>query len=111
MMGNVVENLVIGGGPAGAMAALRLAQAGREVLLVERERGAHHKVCGEFLSREAIEYLGQIGIDPHARGGAPIERVQLSVGRKTVKSVLPFKALSLSRKVLDEAMLGKAAAN
>ena len=41
-----VDHLVIGGGPAGAMAAVRLAQAGREVALVEKEAGAHHKVCG-----------------------------------------------------------------
>ena len=46
----MVENLVIGGGLSGAMAGLRLAQAGREVVLLERERKSHHKVCGEFLS-------------------------------------------------------------
>jgi len=48
------ENLVVGGGLAGAMAGLRLARAGRSVVLLEKEPGAHHKVCGEFLSPEAV---------------------------------------------------------
>ena len=36
-MDNHVENLVIGGGPGGYVAAIRLGQLGRETMLVERE--------------------------------------------------------------------------
>ena len=50
-LAKTADHLVIGGGLAGSMVALRLAAAGREVTLLERERTAHHKVCGEFLSR------------------------------------------------------------
>ena len=39
-------HLVIGGGLAGSMVAVRLAAAGREITLLERERTSHHKVCG-----------------------------------------------------------------
>ena len=42
--------LVIGGGLAGAAAAVHLAGAGRDVCLLERTTGPHDKVCGEFLS-------------------------------------------------------------
>ena len=49
------EILVAGGGLAGGAAALALAQAGREVLLLEREAAAKDKVCGEFLSVEACD--------------------------------------------------------
>jgi flavin-dependent dehydrogenase len=103
-----VENLVIGGGPAGAMVALRLATAGREVTIVEKGRAAHHKVCGEFLSREAVEYLRLAGVEPCEFGAVPVRRVSLSSGGRTVESVLPFRALSLSRYVLDEVMLVRA---
>ena len=108
-MRNAVENLVIGGGPAGSMLAARLAAAGREVVLLEKERTAHDKVCGEFLSREAVEYLEQLGIRPRELGANSIERVCMHTGRITTEAKLPFTAMSLSRRVMDEAMLAKAA--
>ena len=103
------DHLVIGGGPAGSMVALRLAAAGRGVVLVEKERVAHHKVCGEFLSREAVHYLRQIEIEPTALGATVIGNVRLAAGSRIVASPLPFPALSLSRHVLDEALLVRAA--
>ena len=103
-----VDNLVIGGGLAGAMVAQRLAAAGRSVTVLEKERSAHHKVCGEFLSREAVDYLRQVGVDPLALGAVSIRFVRLSSNRKVVESALPFTALSLSRFALDQAMLARA---
>ncbi len=104
-----VDNLIIGGGPAGSMLALHLAAAGRRVTLVEREPAAHDKVCGEFLSREAVHYLRGVGLDPLALGAQTIRTVRLSSGDKVVSSPLPFEALSLSRRTLDEALLARAA--
>ena len=46
------ECLVIGGGLAGSMAALRLARAGRPVLLVEREPRRHAKSAASFCRRK-----------------------------------------------------------
>src|SRR5579859_2992821 len=103
-----VENLVIGGGLAGSMVAMRLAAAGREVVLIEKEREPHHKVCGEFLSGEAIHYLRQAGIEPVDLGAHPIQRVRLHSGARNVAARLPFTALSLSRRILDESLLVKA---
>ncbi len=103
-----VDNLVIGGGLAGSMVAIRLAAAGREVLLLEKEREPHHKVCGEFLSAEAIHYLRHAGIDPLVLGAHVIKRVRLHSGARSVEARLPFTALSLSRRILDESLLLKA---
>jgi menaquinone-9 beta-reductase len=105
--GRFADDLVIGGGPAGSVAALRLAAAGRRVILVERECHAHHKVCGEFLSREAVHYLHQFGIAPLALGAEAIHTLRLSSGRKVVAAALPFQALSFSRALLDEALLAR----
>lgn len=102
------ECLVIGGGLAGSMAALRLARAGRQVMLVEREVAAHAKVCGEFLSPEAVAYLRQAGVDPLALGAASIGRLRVLKGRRAIEVELPFPALSLSRSALDEALLERA---
>jgi flavin-dependent dehydrogenase len=103
-----VDHLVIGGGPAGSMVAMRLAEAGREVLLLEKERTAHHKVCGEFLSREAVGYLSQCGVALPNLAAAVIDTVRLSAGGRVVEAALPFPARSLSRRVLDAAMLSRA---
>lgn len=108
-MSSSVEQLVIGGGPAGSMLAMRLAAVGKKVVLLEKEQEAHHKVCGEFLSQEAIEYLDQLGVDPAQLGAAPIRHVRLHAGHKTSEEKLPFTAMSLSRRVLDEALLTRAA--
>ncbi len=106
-----VDHLVIGGGPAGAMVALRLASAGRDVLLIEKESGPHDKVCGEFLSREALDYLHQAGVSPLDLGAATIRTLRLSAGSKTITASLPFEAISLSRHVLDAALLARAEEN
>lgn len=106
----MIDALVVGGGLAGAAAAARLAGAGREIVLLERERGPHDKVCGEFLSREAGLYLARLGLDLEALGAVPIDAVRLAHRATLAEVALPFPALSLSRRVLDEALLARAAA-
>ena len=57
------EVLILGGGVAGCAASIALARKGRSVTLIEREPTSRHKVCGEFLSGEALEDLHALGID------------------------------------------------
>jgi len=67
-----VDNLVIGGGLACSMVAIGLATAGRQMTLLEKKSAASHKVCGEFLSPEAVGYLNQVKINPLDLGAAAI---------------------------------------
>ena len=97
--------LVIGGGLAGSMAALELARGGRPVTLLEKSKGPHHKVCGEFLSHESLHYLKRHGIDPIASGGVPIRSIRLVTQHFTRETDLPFEACSLTRRKLDEDLL------
>jgi menaquinone-9 beta-reductase len=104
----VREHMIVGGGLGGAMSALQLARAGRDVVLFEKERTAHHKVCGEFLSPEAVGYLRDAGMDLLGLGAVEISRVRLSARRRVIETDLPFRALSLSRHIVDEALLNQA---
>ena len=102
--------LVIGGGVAGCAAAIALSRAGRRVTLIEREPKPRHKVCGEFLSGEALEDLEALGVDVAALGAVPIDYVRLAAARRAAEAPLPFPAASLTRKTLDTALIGEAVA-
>lgn len=102
------EALIVGGGPSGTRLAIDLAQAGRSVVLIEKTREAHHKVCGEFLSPECVPFLRQAGIDPEELGAQSIHSVRLAARDVIAEVRLPAPALSLTRRTLDEALLQRA---
>ena len=109
-MSQMRSPLIIGGGLAGAAAGIDLARSGHRPLLLEREAGPHDKICGEFLSGEAVAALAGLGVDARRLGAVPITRVEINAGHRQAAAALPFPALSLSRRVLDEAMLDRASA-
>lgn len=110
-MKTMVQALVVGGGIAGGTVAALLARAGREVTLIERKDTPHDKVCGEFMSYEAVRYLRSLGIDFAALGAAPISKVNVYTPTAAVGARLPFAAVSVSRRALDEAILLAASAS
>ncbi len=95
---------------AGCAASIALSRKGRSVTLIEREPTPRHKVCGEFLSTEALEDLRALGIDVAALGAMPIDYVRLAASGRAAEAPLPFPAASLTRKTLDTALLGEAIA-
>jgi flavin-dependent dehydrogenase len=104
------EVLILGGGVAGCAASIALARKGRRVTLIERESTPRHKVCGEFLSGEALEDLHALGIDVASLGAVPINYVRLAAARRAAEAPLPFPAASLTRKALDTALIAEAIA-
>lgn len=104
------EPLIIGGGPAGTAAAIRLSEAGYEPRLIERCAGPTDKVCGDFLGADAITRLRALGVDPASLGAVPIRRLRLVHRDRVTEAELPFSAVGLSRRVLDEALLRRAEA-
>ena len=78
-------------------------------MLFEKEKAAHDKVCGEFMSQEGADYLAALGLSAQSLGSLPIRHVRLVRRRGALTKALPFEAQSLSRRVLDEAILKQAA--
>jgi flavin-dependent dehydrogenase len=104
-----VPCIVVGGGLAGAACALELARNGCRVVILERTRTAHHKVCGEFLSVEAQALISHLGLDIWKLGATEINSFHLVCGADFPAVGLPFRAAGLSRFRLDEALLQAAA--
>jgi flavin-dependent dehydrogenase len=100
--------LIIGGGPAGAAAAIGLARAGTAPRLVERTSGPHDTVCGAFLGWDSLAALARLGVDPAALGAHPIGRLRLFGAGREVETRLPRPAAGLSRRCLDEILLQRA---
>ncbi len=59
-----VDVAIIGGGPAGAAAAIRLAEAGASVVVFEKGSPGRDKVCGDGLTPRAVLALEELDISP-----------------------------------------------
>ena len=97
--------LIVGGGPAGAAAAIALAGRGGSPLLLERSTGAHDVVCGGFMGWDALAALERLGIDVEALGAQRIDNLLLVAGERSALLALPRAAAGLSRQKLDAALL------
>ncbi|MDN3353996.1 geranylgeranyl reductase family protein [Actinomadura sp. DC4] len=60
--------IVVGAGPAGSATAYHLAQAGLDVLLLEKTSFPREKVCGDGLTPRATKQLIKMGVDLDAPG-------------------------------------------
>lgn len=103
--------VVIGAGPAGALAALGLARRGVPVLLVERRRFPRWKVCGACLSGQALAALAEAGQVPllDQLGARPLRSVQLGLQGARAELALPAGRV-LSRMALDQGLVQAAVA-
>jgi flavin-dependent dehydrogenase len=97
---------VIGGGPAGASAAITAARTGASVGLFDVSDFPRQKVCGEFVSAESLELLRDL-LREHPRaekllGDAPvISQARIFVSGSCLQTAIEPPALSIPRYALD----------
>lgn len=103
------DAIIIGAGPAGALAARGLAQQQLKTLVLDRKSFPRDKVCGSCLSQRALSVMAEAGLTSQlaALSGVPLTRFQLVMGSATLEADLP-KGLVLSRAVLDEMLIRSA---
>jgi len=106
--------LIIGGGPAGAVAAADLARRGYRVGVLERKRFPRAKLCGEFLAPRGVALLQSVGLlAPLLRLGAHVVREAAFVSSRGHRYPLPLSrfpddagfGLGIRRATLDPLLL------
>jgi menaquinone-9 beta-reductase len=112
------DAIIIGGGPAGATAALMLARAGWSVAMVEKKGFPRRKVCGEFISATSQPVLDELGIGEafRAAAGPEVRRVGMFTADTVLTAAMPQPAgagakwgRALGREHLDLLLLDAAA--
>jgi flavin-dependent dehydrogenase len=100
----IVDLAIIGGGPAGTAAALEASRRGLRAAVWERGHFPRDKVCGEFVSSEALPLL-QNEIPGTVACGAEIRCAEFIPDHGAARNFrLPRPALGLSRRLLDAAL-------
>ena len=106
------DAIVIGAGPAGAAAATLLASRGFRTVVLEAKTFPRRKVCGAFLSAQALPLLRRLGAEQDVERVGP-ERisggaVHLPAGL-SASFELPAPGLGISRFALDRLLADGAA--
>lgn len=118
-MSDAFDAIIIGAGPAGTTAAIRLASAGWSVAIIEKRKFPRRKVCGECIAASNLPLLDALGIGEEidALAGPALERVGLLVGGRNIVAPLPPMqharhrwGRALGREHLDTLLLARAAA-
>ena len=102
---------VVGGGIAGLLAAIQVAEAGIPCTLFEKKSYPFHRVCGEYISNEATPFLESRNLYPSVHNPVKISRFMLSsvTGSKAV-TALDLGGFGISRYTFDNFLYKKALA-
>ena len=105
------EVVIVGGGISGLLTAIQLVNAGLPCSVIEKKKYPFHRVCGEYVSNEALPFLKSLGLFPSQYEPPAIQRFQLSSvsGRNEVLP-LDLGGFGISRFSFDNFLYEKAKA-
>ena len=97
--------LIVGAGPAGSAAAITLARAGRQVLLIDQHDFPRDKICGDGLIPDAMLALEQLGLTAQVRALAKPIKGLTCHGPRGGSLDIPGDLAVLPRKILDDLLV------
>jgi flavin-dependent dehydrogenase len=109
------DAVIVGAGPAGSTAAILLAKAGWDIVVLEKATFPRRKACGEYISGAAWPLLEELDVAGRiaAKAGPEILRVGLFAGNDVIDAPMPKAASfrsgrALGRESLDTLLLEEA---
>lgn len=103
------DAVVVGAGPAGAMAARELARRGAGVLLIDKARFPRYKVCGGCLNPRALRVLNRAGLGHLIEKLRAVPLTRFKLGSRGAVADVPLPpGAGLSREALDTALVREA---
>jgi flavin-dependent dehydrogenase len=110
----VFDVIVVGAGPAGAVAATVAARGGARVLMLDRARFPRRKLCGDTINPGALAMLRRLGMTEAVEACALTLDGMIVTGEHGVQVRCAYgpgvQALSVVRHVLDAALVRAATA-
>ena len=97
--------LIVGAGPAGSAAAITLARAGRQVLLIDQHDFPRDKICGDGLIPDAMLALEQLGLTAQVLALAKPIKGLTCHGPRGGSLDIPGDLAVLPRKILDDLLV------
>jgi flavin-dependent dehydrogenase len=92
-----IQVIIVGGGLAGLIAAIHLAKSNYKVLLIEKNEFPKHKVCGEYISNEVLNYLSSLQLDIESLLPTKIDKLSFSLSSgKSIDINLPLGGVGVS---------------
>src|SRR3546814_11067260 len=93
--------LIVGGGPAGAAAAMHLLDAGIKPIVIERQAAGRDALCGGFLSWRTVEMLETLGISRDLLNAHDVNSLRIVSGRHCHELPFPVTPNPVSPQTLD----------
>ncbi len=120
--------IIVGGGPAGAAAALYAQRHALRALLVDKAHFPRDKVCGDAVSGKSVAMLAELGLLEEVRAlpGAPVGHIVFASPDHTEANIpldrypltdlmtgrtLPMEGFVIRREVFDDFLFQKAKAS
>lgn len=105
------KNIILGGGIAGLISSIKLASMGIFCTVIEKKTYPFHRVCGEYISNEAVPFLKSLGVFPEQFNPPVLTRFQLSsVSGNSTTLPLDMGGFGISRYTFDNFLYQKAKA-